>query len=494
MTMGPVLQWLFTIAAFLAGLLIKRICQRFGVPIFPWRTLWIALLASATEQTIQAFQIPLSAGLDANIISSILASIAISRCLVWLILEMLPKLRILPYSPKILRDLIFIIGSMLLIGLNLKKQASIDLVGLVTTSAVLTAVIGLAAQDPLKDLIGGLSLQLEQVIREGDWVEIDGQIGRVASISWRDTEINSLYGSKLTFPHTSSNSSTIRNFTSNGPHGNRLIIGLDYNMPPDLAKKLMRKISDNHPLVLPSPPSIVRISSFEESCINYEWVNWQEDYGQSRALRGDLQEQLWYALQREGFSFPFSVHDVRLTKNIQTTKSSHTKKAELLKTASKLLQANPLFSILSEQQIQKMVKISSLHSYGPGEIIATENEPGYSLFMLIDGNVSIRKPAIAQNNSEIARLKSGDIFGEMTAFAGTPRSATVQSIGKVDVLEIERQAIAELIEEEPGLIETFGKMISDRQAQLDKLKITSQPLANRDVVGRMKELFQNLLS
>ena len=117
--MGPVLQWLFTIAAFLAGLLIKRICKRFGVPIFPWRTLWIALLASTTEQTIQAFQIPLSAGLDANIISSILASIAISRCLVWLILEMLPKLRILPYSPKILRDLIFIIGSMLLIGLKL---------------------------------------------------------------------------------------------------------------------------------------------------------------------------------------------------------------------------------------------------------------------------------------------------------------------------------------------------------------------------------------
>ena len=81
---------------------------------------------------------------------------------------------------------------MLLIALNLKEQARIDLVGLVTTSAVLTAVLGLAAQDPLKDLIGGLSLQLEQVIREGDWVEIDGQIGRVASISWRDTEINSL--------------------------------------------------------------------------------------------------------------------------------------------------------------------------------------------------------------------------------------------------------------------------------------------------------------
>ena len=223
------LQWLITIVGLFAGLVAKRICQRFGIPALPWRAPWIALLAHTTEQSVEAFGIPTSAGLDLTLVTGILAAIAISRCLVWMVLEILPTLRILPSSPKILRDLIFIVGSILLIALNLKEQSSIDLVGLVTTSAVLTAVLGLAAQDPLKDLIGGLSLQLEQVIREGDWIEIDGQIGQVHSISWRDTEINSLYGSKLIFPHASSNSSTIRNFTSNGAHGNRLIIGLDPN-------------------------------------------------------------------------------------------------------------------------------------------------------------------------------------------------------------------------------------------------------------------------
>ena len=73
-----------------------------------------------------------------------------------------------------------------------------------------------------------------------------------------------------------------------------------------------------------------------------------------------------------------------------------------------------------------------------------ENEAGDSLFMLIDGHVSIRSKEIQRNSSEIAQLKRGDIFGEMTVFAGTPRSATIQSIGKVDVLEVNRQAIAEL--------------------------------------------------
>ena len=492
--MALALQWLLTIASLFAGLIAKRICQRYGVPPLPWRTPWIALLAHTTEQSVETFRIPISAGLDLSLITGIFSSIAISRCLIWLILEILPNLRILPSSPKILRDLIFIVGSLVLIALNLKEQASIDLVGFVTTSAVLTAVVGLAAQDPLKDLIGGLSLQLEQVIQEGDWVEIEGHIGRVQSISWRDTEITSLYGSKLIFPHTNSNSGTIRNFTSNGAHGNRLLIGLDYSMPPDRAKAILQKISDNHPLVLRSPASIVRISSFEESSINYEWINWQKDFGQSLALRGDLQEQLWYALQREGFNFPFSVRDVRLTKNSQQTNPHSPSKETLSQSIRQLLRDNPLFATLSDNQRQKMINMSTFCSYGPGEIIVKENEDGDSLFMLINGHVSIREPSSPHEYAEIAQLQRGDIFGEMTVFTGTTRSATIQSISKVDLLEVNRQAIAELIDEEPDLIERFGQLISDRQAQLAKLTIKSVAPNSRDVAGRMKKLFKTLLS
>lgn len=488
------LQWALTIAGLPVGVFIKRLCQRLGIPPFPWRAPWIALLAQTSEYTLQRLQIPLQAGIEVSLISGILTSVAMSRCLVWLILELLPKIRILPTSPKILRDLIFIIGSLLLVALNLKEQARIDLVGLITTSAVLTAVLGLAAQDPLKDLIGGLSLQLEQVIREGDWVEIDGQVGRVHSISWRDTELNSFYGSRLIFPHTNANTSTIRNFTSNGPYGNHLIIGLDYSMPPHIAKELMHRISDNHPLILRSPPSIVRIKEFAESSINYEWINWQNDFGESRKLRGDLQEQLWYALQREGFNFPFGVCDVRLTETHQLSKPSQAEGATAMQAVSQLLKTNPLFSNLSELQIQTMVKTSSLCTYGPGEVIVKENELGDSLFMLIDGHVRITKQSLAGKNSELSPLRKGDIFGEMTVFTDSPRTATVYSINKADLLEVSRQSIAQLIEEEPRLIEQFGQLINARQAQIDKLMTRSESQSGRDMARRIKELFQTLLS
>ena len=114
--------------------------------------------------------------------------------------------------------------------------------------------------------------------------------------------------------------------------------------------------------------------------------------------------------------------------------------------------------------------------------------------MLINGHVAIRKPANSHEYLEIAQLQRGDIFGEMTVFTGTPRSATIQSISKVDILEVKREAIADLFEEEPGLIERFGQLISDRQDQLAQLTIKSAPPSSRDIVGRIKEIFQTLLT
>ena len=495
--MPAALQWLLVMAGLFVGLMTQRLCKRFRIPPAPWQYPWAALIATATEQSFETLGIPPIPGIDLNVLNSIIVAVTISRSITWLALELLPKLRVLPASPKILRDLLFIISSGLLVTMTLREQSSIDLVGLVTTSAVLTAVLGLAAQDLLKDLVGGLSLQLERVIREGDWIEIEGQIGRVESISWRDTELNCLYGSRLTLPHANTNSQSIRNFTANGAHAARLEIGLDYAMSPHIAKSIMKHISEHHPLVLRNPACIVRIKSFGESTINYEWINWLSDYGKNLTLRGDLQEQLWYAVRREGFSFPFSVRDVRLTKTVQEDPTTAQQgAARLRRITTELLQNNHLFSTLSEKQLNKLLEMSTINSFGPGEIIAVERESGDSLFMLIDGKVSIIKSNSEQQTTEIAKLRSGDICGEMTVFTDAPRNATIRSQGHSDILEIDRNAIAELVEEEPTLLERFSQLISERQEMLDNInnekEITTPTRV--DIFARTKALFDALLT
>ncbi|RYZ96158.1 MAG: mechanosensitive ion channel, partial [Proteobacteria bacterium] len=58
-------------------------------------------------------------------------------------------------------------------------------------SAVFSVIIGLALQDTLGSLFAGLSLQLEQPFRIGDWVEVQngGQkwSGQIQEVNWRAT-------------------------------------------------------------------------------------------------------------------------------------------------------------------------------------------------------------------------------------------------------------------------------------------------------------------
>ena len=491
--MSLISLWLLTVAGLILGVLLNQGCRRLKIPRLPWRLPWLLLLAWTLEYSIRILKIPVASSINFNIINQVISSIAISRVVLWLILELMPRFHMVPNTPRILKDTLFIIFSAVLIVLNL-QQSKIDLVGIVTTSAVLTAVFGLAAQDPLKDLIGGLSLQLEQVIREGDWIEIGNQIGKVASISWRDTELSCRNGSRLVLPHSILNASTIRNFTSFGPHGNELLIGLDYNLAPHKAKTIMIQIARNHPLVLNNPPPVVRIEEFEESTITYNWMAWHENYDERRVIRGELQEQLWYALNREGFSFPFPVRDVRLQKSAPMSKNNKLRKEQLQNQIVDLLERNEIFSILSKSQILQIADTSSVHCYGPGEIIVAEGEKGDSLFMLLNGQVSVRMRTDSSTDTEVAKLKDGDIFGEMTLFTGSPRIASVRSPSEVEVLEVHRPVIAGLIEQEPILLERLGKMISIRQTQLQKLQTAHPQYSRGDVMRRMQKLFSNLLA
>ena len=482
-------EWVAALSGVLISFLLNRFSKQLHIPRFPWQLTSTALVTWAVAQSGQNPLFINQARTELTIISQVIYAVTASRLLVWLLLELLPRFHLLPQTPRILRDVLFITGSGLLIIINLRQQSQIDLIGLVTTSAVLTAVLGLAAQDPLKDLIGGLSIQLEQVIKEGDWVEIDDQVGQVTSISWRDIELRSRNGSRLVMPHTTVSSSLVRNFTSNGMYGNRLFIGLDYGVPPDQARQIMLRISEHHPLVLKTPASVVRIHAFDESSINYEWLVWQESYEQELRLRGELKEQLWYALGRAGLSIPFAIRDVRLHQANDGSEAN----IKHLENAINLVQGNSLFTILASEQQQKLVDLSSIHSYGAGEIIVGENETGDSLFVILKGKAKVSRSSDSANRLEVADLYRGDVFGEMTLFTAEPRNATVRSISEVEVLEVSRNTLAKLIEQKPELLESFGRLISMRQKEIEQLESQVAQHSSQDVIQRMRKIFAQLL-
>ncbi|PKL78381.1 MAG: hypothetical protein CVV27_03385, partial [Candidatus Melainabacteria bacterium HGW-Melainabacteria-1] len=112
---------------------------------------------------------------------------------------LLPRLGLQP--PRIVHDLS--ISSLTLLGFfGLAAQAGLNLTGVIATSAVVTAVIGLSLQDTLGNVMGGLVLQMDKSLRVGDWVKFGDISGRLVEISWRYTAIETRNWETVVVPNS----------------------------------------------------------------------------------------------------------------------------------------------------------------------------------------------------------------------------------------------------------------------------------------------------
>ena len=132
----------------------------------------------------------------------------------------------------------------------------------------------------------------------------------------------------------------------------------------------MLQLARQHPLVLDSPAPVVRIAS-DDSAIRYEWLVWQKDYGQRLRLKGDLMEQLWYALRREGHSIPFPVRDVRLQQVEPATSLSEQRLTVSLQNCSAAIHC---LQSSQSNNASEFNHTAQFATYGQGETIVSEGQ------------------------------------------------------------------------------------------------------------------------
>src|SRR5262245_38483109 len=112
---------------------------------------------------------------------------------------LLPRVRL--RAPRILRDLVSAAASIIAI-VSIGKRAGVSMAGLITTSAVLTAVIGFWLQDTLGNIMGALALQMDNSIQVGDWIKVGDIGGRVTEIRWRYTAIETRNWETVVIPNS----------------------------------------------------------------------------------------------------------------------------------------------------------------------------------------------------------------------------------------------------------------------------------------------------
>src|SRR5262245_53640519 len=137
--------------------------------------------------------------------------------------------------PTILRDigqgvlyLFLMLGALRVIGF--------DPGSILTTGAVVTAVIGLALQETLGNLVAGLAIQLQRPFDVGDWVQFEPdpkKIGRVVEINWRATKVITVEDVEVIVPNGMLARTPIVNFTKPSKVSRRIVfVQVDYDVPP----------------------------------------------------------------------------------------------------------------------------------------------------------------------------------------------------------------------------------------------------------------------
>lgn len=89
------------------------------------------------------------------------------------------------------------------------------------------------------------------------------------------------------------------------------------------------------------------------------------------------------------------------------------------------LQTVKIFSQLRISELDQLARYLNPLEFAAGDVICRQDEPGEELFLIRDGETSVRIATKEGDAREIARLAGGEFFGEMAIFENAPRSATI---------------------------------------------------------------------
>lgn len=370
--------------------------------------------------------------------------------------------------PRIFRDLTQAVVYVVVVLLTL-RGIGVEPGSLLTTSALLTAVIGLSLQDTLGNLVSGLALQMQRPFEVGDWIQFENderQIGQVTEVNWRATTVLTNDLVEVIVPNGVLARAPIRNYTQPSPVSRRQVtVSASYLVPPKRVQDAILSALPGTPGVLADPAPWVQTKHFGDSGIEYTVWYFTNDFAARQRTEGAVRDRVWYALQRANINIPFPIRTVHMH-HMSEEKEQRDQERELER-RDKVLRFVDFLSVLSPEKHRALAASTTRRLYAPGEVIVTQGEKTDQLFIIDKGSVVVEVATEPGKSRVVAKLGAGKFFGEMALMTGEPRSATVRAETECELLVVGHAAFHETLATTPGVVEKISDLLATRQAELE---------------------------
>jgi small-conductance mechanosensitive channel/CRP-like cAMP-binding protein len=367
--------------------------------------------------------------------------------------------------PKFLRSLVAwtLCLIMLFVVLSAGYHAERELKGLLFTSSFLAVVLAFAVQNVLGGVVAGMSLQLSKPYKVGDWLQVGERFAEVMEINWRATRLRTNDGIYLDIPNNEIVRQTIINLHyPQQLHAMRIVIGVDYNTPPTKVKDALMQATLHAEGVQKDPAPKIFLKDFADFAIHYEIKFWMLNHQAYNDVCDAIRTNAWYEFKRQKITIPFPIRTLELRRRPAAKPEEEQTKARTI------LASEPLFSCLTNEQLDHLVSRSRSVRFGRGEKIIEQGADGTSMFVLLHGAAHV---SVSQNGTliRVGALRMGDCFGEMSLLTGERRTATVRAEDDCEVLEIAKPTMAAVLRESPECVTQLSDLLAARKMETEGL-------------------------
>ncbi len=164
------------------------------------------------------------------------------------------------------------------------------LVGILTGSSLILAMLGFAIRNVVADTLSGVALGIEAPYRIGDWVEIE-QIakGRVIEIGWRTTRVLTQDSTYMILPNSQIARGRITNYSAPKPqYRAQLSLKLPNELSVEAAKGLILQALRDARLIQADPPADVRVQELGFDGNSYAVRYWLSKFERDADCRDEI--------------------------------------------------------------------------------------------------------------------------------------------------------------------------------------------------------------
>jgi MscS family membrane protein len=217
--------------------------------------------------------------------------------------------QLIPFVKELVKIVTYIIAVFVVLGLVFK----INVLTLIAGLGIGGIAVALAAKDSLENLFGSFTIFIDKPFVVGDLVKIDGIEGNIEKVGFRSTQIRSVNMSIITLPNKKMIDGALENLTLRNFRRIKFSIGLSYETPAPIVKKIVEEINDLLKTnTNDNEESIAIFEEFGEFSMNVKVVYFEQmiEYNEHLLIREKINFAIADIVSKNGASFTYPTHTV----------------------------------------------------------------------------------------------------------------------------------------------------------------------------------------